>query len=108
MGPECAAAVVVRAGPGRWKGASLTFLVARPRGPCLVRERRGGRFLGMPRGGAVSVLRQAGFRVSVSTQQQCDPDAEGCEYRQGVVWSQSPEGGEQAEEDSAVTIVVNP
>ena len=64
--------------------------------------------LGLPRGNASEVLRQAGFHVSVSVQQQCDPESEGCEYRTGVVWSQTPNGGDQANEGATVTIVVNP
>jgi penicillin-binding protein 1A len=64
--------------------------------------------LGMPRGGAAAVLRQAGFRVSISARARCDPDAEGCENRRGVVWSEAPNAGVQAEEGSTVTLVVNP
>lgn len=63
---------------------------------------------GLPRGDAIALLRQAGFRVSVSSQQECDPAVEGCEYRQGIAWSQTPSGGVQADEGATVTIVVNP
>jgi beta-lactam-binding protein with PASTA domain len=64
--------------------------------------------VGMQRGAAVAALEQAGFGVSVSFAQECDPDDEACDYQPGVVWSQSPNGGTQAEVGSTVTIVVNP
>jgi len=64
--------------------------------------------LGLSRGDASAMLHQAGFHVSVSGQQRCDPDSESCEYRQGAVWSQTPNGGVAADEGATVTIVVNP
>jgi penicillin-binding protein 1A len=64
--------------------------------------------VGMTQGSATAKLRQAGFRVSVSYDRECDPSDPGCEYRQGVVWSQSPTAGASAEEGFVVTIVVNP
>jgi serine/threonine-protein kinase len=64
--------------------------------------------LGLSRGDASAVLRQAGFHVSVSVQQECDPNSEGCDDRQGVVWSQAPNGGVQANQGATVTIVVSP
>jgi penicillin-binding protein 1A len=64
--------------------------------------------LGMSRSAAVGALEGAGFDVSVSMSPECDPDDDGCDYRPGVVWDQSPVGGLQAEEGSRVTIVVNP
>ena len=64
--------------------------------------------LGLSRGDASEILHQAGFHVSVSVEQRCDPNNQGCEYRQGVVWAQTPNGGVQADEGATVTIVVNP
>jgi serine/threonine-protein kinase len=64
--------------------------------------------LGMRRGAAEAAIEQAGFDVSVSFAEGCDPDDQGCDYRPGVVWSQSPNGGTEAELGSTVTIVVNP
>jgi serine/threonine-protein kinase len=64
--------------------------------------------IGMTQGAANAALRGAGFDVSVSLDQECDPEDPACDYRQGVVWAQSPSGGEQAEDGSTVTIVVNP
>ncbi len=64
--------------------------------------------VGMQRGAAQASLRQAGFDVSVSFAQECDPDDPACDYRPGVVWSQSPEGGAQLQAGSTVTISVNP
>ncbi|OFW78066.1 MAG: hypothetical protein A2Z48_01715 [Actinobacteria bacterium RBG_19FT_COMBO_70_19] len=64
--------------------------------------------IGASEGSASAQLRNAGFRVTVSYQRECDPEAPECDYRQGVVWAQSPGGGAQAEIGSTVTIVVNP
>jgi penicillin-binding protein 1A len=64
--------------------------------------------LGRTEGAASAALRKAGFRVAVSYQQECDPSAPECDYRQGIVWAQSPAGGARAETGSTVTLVVNP
>ncbi|GBC86878.1 Penicillin-binding protein 2D [bacterium HR12] len=64
--------------------------------------------IGRTEGAATAALRNAGFRVAVSYQEECDPDAEGCDYRRGIVWAQSPAAGRRAEIGSTVTIVVNP
>ena len=64
--------------------------------------------IGMTQGAANAALRGAGFDVSISLDQECDPEDPACDYRQGVVWAQSPSGGEEAEAGSTVTIVVNP
>lgn len=64
--------------------------------------------VGMHRGAAEAALEQAGFDVSVSFAEGCDPDDQACDDQPGVVWSQSPNGGTQAELGSTVTIVVNP
>jgi beta-lactam-binding protein with PASTA domain len=64
--------------------------------------------VGLSEGAATSVLQEAGFDVSVSTEQECDPLDPVCEYRQGVVWAQSPSGGTEAPPGSSVTIVVSP
>ena len=58
-------------------------------------------------GPANSILRNAGFEVSIVQEQECDPADPACVYEPGVVWRQSPSGG-QAEIGSTVTIVVNP
>jgi hypothetical protein len=57
---------------------------------------------------ATAALHNAGFRVTVSFEQECDPADPECGYRAGVVWSQTPSGGTSAEVGSTVTIVVNP
>jgi serine/threonine-protein kinase len=64
--------------------------------------------IGMQRGAAEAAIRQAGFDASVSFSEECDPDDPSCDYRPGVVWSQSPDGGAQREQGSTVTIFVNP
>lgn len=64
--------------------------------------------IGLTQGAANAALRSAGFEVSVSLDQECDPEDPSCDYRQGVVWAQSPSGGAEAEVGSTVTIVVNP
>ena len=63
--------------------------------------------IGMTQGAATAALRNAGFRVSVSLDEECDPTDDTCDYQPGIVWAQSPSGG-TAELDSTVTIVVNP
>jgi len=64
--------------------------------------------VGMQRGAAEAAIRQAGFVASVSDAEECDPDDPACDYRPGVVWSQSPDAGAQQEQGSTVTIFVNP
>ncbi|HET7236490.1 MAG TPA: transglycosylase domain-containing protein [Actinomycetota bacterium] len=64
--------------------------------------------VGLTQGAATSALHQAGFEVAVSAEQECDPLDPACEYRQGVVWAQSPSGGSEIPDGSTVTIVVNP
>jgi len=63
--------------------------------------------IGLRAGPASSILRNAGFEVSIVQGQECDPIDPNCVYEPGVVWQQSPSGG-QAEIGSIVTIVVNP
>jgi penicillin-binding protein 1A len=63
--------------------------------------------IGERAGPASSILRNAGFRVSVVEEQECDPVDSGCLYVSDIVWQQSPSGG-QAQIGSTVTIVVNP
>ncbi len=64
--------------------------------------------VGMGQAEATGRLRQAGLDVAVAFEQECDPADPGCDYRQGVVWSQSPGGGTEVDDGSTVTIVVNP
>ena len=64
--------------------------------------------VGMQRGAAEEALAQAGFDASVSFAEECDPDDQACDYRPGVVWSQSPDPGAQRDQGSTVTIFVNP
>ena len=64
--------------------------------------------VGMTQAEATATLEGASFGVSVSVEQQCDPADPSCDYRPGVVWTQSPSGGVQAEAGSTVTITVNP
>jgi penicillin-binding protein 1A len=64
--------------------------------------------VGMQRGAAEEALAQAGFDASVSFAEECDPDDQACDYRPGVVWSQSPDPGAQRDQGSTVTILVNP
>jgi penicillin-binding protein 1A len=63
--------------------------------------------IGLRAGPASSILRNSGFEVSIVQEQECDPADPKCVYEPGVVWQQSPSGG-QAEIGSTVTIVVNP
>ncbi len=63
--------------------------------------------IGMTQGAANATLRNAGLRVRVSLDEECDPAEPSCDYRQGIVWAQSPAGG-TAPAGSTVTIVVNP
>lgn len=63
--------------------------------------------IGMTEDAATQTLLDAGFRVSVVSDQECDPENPSCDYRKGVVWAQAPSGG-RAEPGSTVTIVVNP
>jgi penicillin-binding protein 1A len=63
--------------------------------------------IGLRPGPASSTLRNAGFQVSVVQEQECDPADPKCVYVAGIVWRQSPSGG-QAQLGSTVTIVVNP
>ena len=64
--------------------------------------------VGMQREAAEGALTQAGFGASVSFAEECDPDDQACDYRPGVVWSQSPGAGSQTDRGSTVTILVNP
>ncbi|HXF36573.1 MAG TPA: transglycosylase domain-containing protein [Actinomycetota bacterium] len=64
--------------------------------------------VGRPEGAASATLRRAGFLVTVVVEPECDPGAEGCDYRPGVVWAQDPRGGSRAPRGSRVTIRVNP
>ncbi|MGE5460562.1 MAG: transglycosylase domain-containing protein [Solirubrobacterales bacterium] len=64
--------------------------------------------IGSVRAAATAALHNAGFRVTVSYDRECDPVDPNCDYRAGVVWSQAPSGGTSAELGSTVTIVVNP
>ncbi len=64
--------------------------------------------VGLTRGAASAALQTTGFVVSVVLQEQCDPADPICDYRKGVVWSQSPGGGSQVVIGSTVTIVVDP
>jgi beta-lactam-binding protein with PASTA domain len=63
--------------------------------------------IGLRAGPASSILRNSGFEVSIVPEQECDPVDPKCVYTPGVVWQQSPSGG-QAEIGSTVMIVVNP
>jgi serine/threonine-protein kinase len=64
--------------------------------------------VGLTRGAASAALQTTGFVVSVVLQEECDPADPICDYREGVVWSQSPGGGGQAAIGSTVTILVDP
>ena len=64
--------------------------------------------IGRPEGAARAELERAGFQVVAIVEAACDPEAPDCDHRPGVVWWQSPAGGEQARPGSTVTIRVNP
>jgi membrane peptidoglycan carboxypeptidase len=64
--------------------------------------------VGRPNGAATSMLTNAGFTVVLSYAPACDPDNEGCDYRPGVVWDQSPGAGTRVEPSSTVRLTVNP
>ena len=64
--------------------------------------------IGRAQGAAAGTLTNAGFTVVISFAPQCDPNAEGCNYRPGVVWDQSPGGGAQVDPGSTVNLTVNP
>ncbi|HEX5951281.1 MAG TPA: transglycosylase domain-containing protein [Actinomycetota bacterium] len=64
--------------------------------------------IGLAEGAASTRLRNAGFRVTVSYQERCDPGSPECDYRSGIVWKQTPKGGAKAQVGSTVTIVVSP
>jgi serine/threonine-protein kinase len=64
--------------------------------------------IGRPEGAARAELQRAGFQVVTIVEAACDPDAPDCDHRPGVVWWQSPAGGEAARPGSTVTIRVNP
>ena len=64
--------------------------------------------IGLAEGAASTRLRNAGFRVAISYEQECDPGSPECDYRTGTVWKQSPRGGTKAEVGSTVTLSVNP
>lgn len=64
--------------------------------------------IGLAEGAASTRLRNAGFRVAISYEQECDPGSPECDYRAGTVWKQSPRGGTKAEVGSTVTLSVNP
>jgi penicillin-binding protein 1A len=64
--------------------------------------------VGMPRADAIQMLDARGFVVDVVNQWRCEPTNPDCSAVPNRVWSQSPSGGEEAEEGSTVTIWVNP
>jgi len=64
--------------------------------------------VGLQQEAAEAALQQAGFVAAVSFAQECDPEEPSCDYRPGVVWSQSPNAGARRERGSTVTIYVNP
>jgi penicillin-binding protein 1A len=66
------------------------------------------RVIGRTQGAAAATLTNVGFTVVISFEPQCNPNAEGCNYRQGIVWDQSPGGGAQVDPGSTVSLVVNP
>jgi len=94
-----------RGGASLVQTGTVTITVARARAPDDGSEVPN--VVGMTQGQATSVLRRSGFAVAVREEAECDPNASGCDYRSGIVWSQSPGGG-QAPEGSTVTILVNP
>jgi penicillin-binding protein 1A len=64
--------------------------------------------IGRAQSAAAATLTDAGFTVVVSYAPNCDPNAEGCDYRPGIVWDQSPGGGAQVEPGSTISLTVNP
>jgi penicillin-binding protein 1A len=64
--------------------------------------------VGMTEDQATTALANAGFEVAVEKDRECRPSKPSCDYRPGVVWSQSPDAGTEADVGSTVTIVVNP
>jgi penicillin-binding protein 1A len=64
--------------------------------------------IGRSQGAATAALTNAGFTVVISVEPQCDPSDEGCDYRPGIVWDQSPGGGAEVEPGATVSLVVNP
>ena len=64
--------------------------------------------VGRTQAAAAAALTNAGFTVVISFEPDCDPNAEGFDYRPGIVWDQSPGGGAQVEPGSTVNLTVNP
>jgi serine/threonine-protein kinase len=64
--------------------------------------------VGRTQGAATAALTNAGFTVVISFEPTCDPNDDGCDYRPGIVWDQSPGGGAQVEPGSTVNLTVNP
>jgi beta-lactam-binding protein with PASTA domain len=64
--------------------------------------------VGKTQASAEAALRQAGFAARVISDAECNPADVTCDYRQGVVWAQSPAAGSTANEGTIVTIRVNP
>ncbi len=64
--------------------------------------------IGLTQESATATLEQAGFRVAVVQDEECNPNAPPCDYQSGLVWQQSPDGGTEASEGDTVTIWVNP
>jgi hypothetical protein len=49
---------------------------------------------------AAATLRRAGFQVTVVKQAECNPSAPSCDAQSGVVWSQTPTGGQASPSSS--------
>jgi penicillin-binding protein 1A len=64
--------------------------------------------VGMTLDRATTTLANAGFEVSVTKDRQCNRADTGCDYRKGVVWSQSPSAGKDAPSGTTVVVTVNP
>ncbi|HEX2426041.1 MAG TPA: PBP1A family penicillin-binding protein [Actinomycetota bacterium] len=64
--------------------------------------------VGMTLDRATTALANAGFEVSVTKDRQCNRADTGCDYRKGVVWSQSPAAGNDATTGTTVVVTVNP
>jgi serine/threonine-protein kinase len=94
-----------RGGTSLIQTGTVTITVAR--GPIEPQTAEVPNVIGLRAGPANSILRNAGFEVSIVQELQCDPADPECFYEPGVVWQQSPSGG-QAQVGSTVTIVVNP